>query len=106
MNFIAVFAIGPMAHLFGGTHEQSHIAHVMGFAACIGPYQQESHCQEGVDDKIRHKKIESGFPPFNPFNSEFEKRKTLNNGNHSVSQQLSLIVFLSIIIIWFHKFAI
>ncbi|XP_075680788.1 alkaline phosphatase-like isoform X2 [Dermatophagoides pteronyssinus] len=103
---VAVFAIGPMAHLFGGTHEQSHIAHVMGFAACIGPYQQESHCQEGVDDKIRHKKIESGFRPFNPFNSEFEKRKTLNNGNHSVSQQLSLIVFLSIIIIWFHKIAI
>lgn len=39
-----MFAIGPMAHLFGGTHEQSYIAHVMSFAACVGNYQKESHC--------------------------------------------------------------
>src|SRR5699024_10345120 len=40
----AVFGTGPMAHLFGGTHEQSYIAHVVGFAACIGVYRHQSHC--------------------------------------------------------------
>ena len=35
---VAVFATGPMAHLFHGVHEQSYVAHVMGHAACMGPY--------------------------------------------------------------------
>ncbi|KAF2362389.1 Alkaline phosphatase [Trinorchestia longiramus] len=39
---VALYAIGPMSHLFQRTHEQSYIAHVMGYAACIGPNQ--SHC--------------------------------------------------------------
>jgi len=39
---VFLFATGPMAHLFQGTHEQSYIAHVMGYAACIGPNQD--HC--------------------------------------------------------------
>ncbi|OTF76271.1 Alkaline phosphatase-like protein [Euroglyphus maynei] len=72
-----------MAHLFGGTHEQSHIAHVMGFAACIGPYQQESHCQEELDDKILHKKHGYGYRRYSSFNSDLEKSKILNNGNRN-----------------------
>ncbi|KAK7023361.1 hypothetical protein SK128_005257 [Halocaridina rubra] len=36
---VAAFALGPMAHLFHRVHEQSYVAHVMGYAACIGPYQ-------------------------------------------------------------------
>ena len=34
---VAIFAIGPQAHLFQGVYEQHYIAHVMAYAACIGP---------------------------------------------------------------------
>ncbi len=34
---VAIFALGPQAHLFQGVYEQNYIAHVMGYAACIGP---------------------------------------------------------------------
>ncbi len=33
-----------MAYLFQGTQEQSYVAHVMAYAACIGQYQDEDHC--------------------------------------------------------------
>ncbi|XP_035211636.1 alkaline phosphatase, tissue-nonspecific isozyme-like [Stegodyphus dumicola] len=36
---VAVYAKGPMAHLFHGVHEQSYIPYVMGYASCIGPNQ-------------------------------------------------------------------
>lgn len=35
---VAIYATGPMAHLFYGVHEQNYIAHVMAFSACVGPY--------------------------------------------------------------------
>uniref|UniRef100_A0A3Q0S6I0 alkaline phosphatase n=1 Tax=Amphilophus citrinellus TaxID=61819 RepID=A0A3Q0S6I0_AMPCI len=35
---VAIFAKGPMAHLFDGVQEQSYIAHVMAYASCIEPY--------------------------------------------------------------------
>ncbi|XP_043087859.1 intestinal-type alkaline phosphatase [Puntigrus tetrazona] len=35
---VAIFAKGPMAHLFHGVQEQSYIPHAMAFAACIEPY--------------------------------------------------------------------
>lgn len=35
---VAIFAQGPMAHLFHGVQEQSYIAHVMAYAACLEPY--------------------------------------------------------------------
>ncbi|KAL1023320.1 hypothetical protein UPYG_G00039190 [Umbra pygmaea] len=35
---VAIFAKGPMSHLFHGVQEQSYIAHVMAYAACIEPY--------------------------------------------------------------------
>lgn len=38
---VAIFANGPMAHLFHRTHEQAYIAHVMAFSACIGPYASD-----------------------------------------------------------------
>ena len=37
-----IFAIGPMAHLFSRTHDQTHVANVMAYSACIGPYRDES----------------------------------------------------------------
>ncbi|CAB1443495.1 unnamed protein product [Pleuronectes platessa] len=35
---VAIFAKGPMSHLFHGVQEQSYIAHVMAYAACLEPY--------------------------------------------------------------------
>ncbi|XP_060098722.1 intestinal-type alkaline phosphatase-like [Heteronotia binoei] len=35
---VAIFAKGPMAHLFHGVQEQTHVAHAMAFAACLEPY--------------------------------------------------------------------
>lgn len=37
---VAIFAKGPMSHLFHGVQEQSYIAHAMAFAACIEPYSE------------------------------------------------------------------
>ena len=39
---VAVYAKGPMAHLFHGVHDQSYIPYVMGYASCVGPNQ--AHC--------------------------------------------------------------
>ncbi|XP_044147012.1 alkaline phosphatase, tissue-nonspecific isozyme-like [Bufo gargarizans] len=36
---VAILAKGPLAHLFHGIHEQSYIAHVMAYAACLEPYK-------------------------------------------------------------------
>ncbi|XP_034439346.1 intestinal-type alkaline phosphatase [Hippoglossus hippoglossus] len=35
---VAIFAKGPMSHLFHGVQEQSYIAHVIAYAACLEPY--------------------------------------------------------------------
>ncbi|XP_054459020.1 intestinal-type alkaline phosphatase-like [Anoplopoma fimbria] len=36
---VAIFAKGPMSHLFHGVQEQNYIAHVIAYAACIEPYE-------------------------------------------------------------------
>ncbi|XP_036970959.1 alkaline phosphatase-like [Acanthopagrus latus] len=36
---VAIFAKGPMSHLFDGVQEQNYIAHVMAYAACLEPYE-------------------------------------------------------------------
>ncbi|KAF7494481.1 Alkaline phosphatase [Sarcoptes scabiei] len=62
---VALYAIGPMAHLFGGTVEQSYIAHVISFASCIGPYHNESHCN---DNQTIRGSDSTKYPiPKNPF---------------------------------------
>ncbi|XP_064928901.1 intestinal-type alkaline phosphatase [Columba livia] len=35
---VAILAKGPMAYLFHGVQEQTYIAHVMAYAACLEPY--------------------------------------------------------------------
>ncbi|XP_066503164.1 alkaline phosphatase-like [Hoplias malabaricus] len=35
---VAIFAKGPMSHIFHGVQEQSYVAHAMAFAGCIPPY--------------------------------------------------------------------
>ena len=42
---VAIFAIGPYAHLFHSVHEQSYIAYVMAYSGCLGPYKNDIHCQ-------------------------------------------------------------
>ncbi|KAA0191120.1 hypothetical protein HAZT_HAZT001488 [Hyalella azteca] len=39
---VALYAAGPMSHLFHRLHEQNYIAHVMAYAACIGPSAGEN----------------------------------------------------------------
>ncbi|XP_063234129.1 alkaline phosphatase-like [Bacillus rossius redtenbacheri] len=39
---VAVYATGPMAHLFHSLHEQNYVAHVMAYAARLGPYAPSS----------------------------------------------------------------
>ena len=34
---VAVYARGPMSHLFTGQHEQNYLAHAAMYAACVGP---------------------------------------------------------------------
>jgi len=41
---VGIYAIGPYSHLFKSVHEQSYIAYVMSYSACIGPYKDDSHC--------------------------------------------------------------
>lgn len=41
---VGIWAKGPMAHYFHTTHQQTYIAHVMSYAACIGPHQQAGRC--------------------------------------------------------------
>ena len=42
---VGIWAVGPMAHLFHGVHEQSYIAHVMSYSACIGPHANFARCR-------------------------------------------------------------
>lgn len=41
---VAVYATGPMSHLFDGVFDQQYIAHAMAYAACIGG--NKNHCEE------------------------------------------------------------
>lgn len=49
----AVFAIGPMAHMFGGTHEQNYIPHVGAYAACLNTFSEEPHCATDYGNDIQ-----------------------------------------------------
>ena len=46
---VVIYAHGPMAHLFTGTHEQNFIAHAMAYASCVGANQ--NHCSENEISK-------------------------------------------------------
>uniref|UniRef100_H2Z2U9 Alkaline phosphatase n=1 Tax=Ciona savignyi TaxID=51511 RepID=H2Z2U9_CIOSA len=47
---VAIFARGPMAHLFHGVHEQSYIAHVMRYASCVG--SNKLHCENQPTEEV------------------------------------------------------
>lgn len=41
----AAYATGAMSHLLRAAQEQTYLAHLMSFAACVGPYQADAHCK-------------------------------------------------------------
>ncbi|KAK4310261.1 hypothetical protein Pmani_018154 [Petrolisthes manimaculis] len=43
---VAIYAVGPMAHLFHTLHEQNYIAHAMANSACMGNYTK--NCRSGA----------------------------------------------------------
>ena len=43
---------GPMAHYFHTTHQQTYIAHVMSYAACIGPHQQAGRYNPDLNSQL------------------------------------------------------
>ncbi|KAA0199801.1 hypothetical protein HAZT_HAZT002585 [Hyalella azteca] len=47
---VAVYAIGPMSHLFEGVHEQNYIAHAVAYAACVGA--NKAHCQSAASPTV------------------------------------------------------
>lgn len=46
---VGIFAIGPMAHLFHGVHEQTYVNHVMRYAACL---DYKEHCENPVGSAV------------------------------------------------------
>lgn len=49
---VAIYAQGPMSHLFHGVHEQHYIAHVMAFASCVGQYSSLDSCAAADVQKV------------------------------------------------------
>jgi len=45
---VGIWAKGPLAHFFHTTHQNTYIAHVMSYAACIGPHQQTGRCSSSA----------------------------------------------------------
>ncbi len=43
---VGIYATGPMAHLLSGVHEQSFIADVMAYSACVGRFASDSACDK------------------------------------------------------------
>lgn len=54
-NTVLSIHTGPMAHLFHRVHEQSYVAHVMAYAACIGPYATD--CHDRIEDPTNYYNI-------------------------------------------------
>lgn len=56
---VGIYAIGPYSHLFQSVHEQSYIAYVVAYSACIGPFKAgqaeayDSHCEPGSSSAIQ-----------------------------------------------------
>ena len=51
---VAVYAAGPMSHLFTGVNEQHYLAHAMAYASCIGDDHDDCTLRRGqVVDSAR-----------------------------------------------------
>ena len=49
---VAVYARGPMSHLFHGVQEQNYIAHAMAYASCVG--SNKKHCSSTMHSSGSH----------------------------------------------------
>ena len=38
---------GPLSYLFHSVHEQTHVAHVVAYAMCAGPYREDACAPAG-----------------------------------------------------------
>ena len=45
---VAVFSLGPWAHLLTGSFEQNLIPYVMAYSACIGPQAADGFCPDAA----------------------------------------------------------
>ena len=49
---VAIYAQGPMSHLFHKTHEQTYVAYVIANSACIGDYDaDDARCPQNGQGK-------------------------------------------------------
>ncbi|XP_045592704.2 alkaline phosphatase isoform X2 [Procambarus clarkii] len=58
---VAVWAVGPMAHLFHRTHEQNYVAHVMAYASCVGP--SLNRCERPAHASFTRGPVPAAKPP-------------------------------------------
>jgi len=56
---VPIYAQGPMAHLFHGTHEQSYIHTVATYAGCLGDFENEKHCLNSYFRPVRIRQNEN-----------------------------------------------
>jgi alkaline phosphatase len=47
---VAIYATGPQGHLVSSIVEQSTVAHLMLYSACLGPHANSAHCTTRSDD--------------------------------------------------------
>lgn len=71
-----------MAHLFHRVHEQSYVAHVMAYAACIGPYATD--CQDRIEDPTNY---------YNIVKNTHQGQSAQCSGANSGTVHLALLVF-------------
>jgi alkaline phosphatase len=64
---VPVFSRGPGAHLLSGVFEQNYIAHVIGYAACIGPPRK--FCTDDSDNATGTVKSPNASPTVLPTNA-------------------------------------
>jgi len=46
---VGIWSAGPWSHLVHGTHQQSYIASVMSYSACLGQYKNREGCNLGIN---------------------------------------------------------
>ncbi|XP_013784535.2 alkaline phosphatase-like [Limulus polyphemus] len=56
---VALYAIGPMAHLFHGVQEQTYVAHAMAYTSCVG--HNKEHCQKKPQEQYENCGVKSAF---------------------------------------------
>lgn len=54
---VAIFALGPHAHLFTGVMEENVIPHIMAYSACVGDYSNNDLCNREVSKQMKKKEM-------------------------------------------------